>query len=170
MKEEHSHFRKMEKTLQSLSWLAVSAGNADAEVWSQAGKCSSGLYSLPSPPFPRQACSRLLQELVPLKCTLSQSKLPLSASFRCGRAAQSADWEPAAAGRAFHLLLRRRQLSGPPSQPVCSSAPARRGGGRGSPPPFTGSLEKCMCTSADFALVGMAPRGAPNVSAGSPPH
>lgn len=94
------------------------------------------------PPSRGTACRKLLQEMVPLKRTLSQTTLPLSAAFRCGRAAQNADWGPAAAGSSFPSAAEKRKHSGPPSQPVCSSAsakPAMHSHGRGIPPPFKDS-------------------------------
>ena len=80
--------------------------------------------------------------MVPLKGTLSQSTLSLSVAFRCGRAAQSADWGPAAAGSSFPSAAEKRKLSGLPSQPVYSSPStklAMHGHGRGIPPPFKDS-------------------------------
>lgn len=80
--------------------------------------------------------------MLPLKATLSQSTRPLSAAFRRGCAAQSAGWGRAAAGSSLPSAAGDRKLSGPPSQPACSSAaatPAVHAPGRAMPPAFQGS-------------------------------
>lgn len=123
------------------------------------------LPSLSSPLSQGTACRKLLQEMVPLKRTLSQTTLPLSAVFRCGRAAQSADWGPAAAGSSFPSPAGKEKLSGPASQPVCSPAsatPAMPGCERGTHTPtplFKDSLavQKNACVSLMTLLQSGAP-------------
>lgn len=146
----------MEKTLQLPSWLTVSAGNADDEVWSQAGTCSSGLYPLLPPPFPRQSTPQaptgdgfLKKNLFckPLSPYLQPSDVDVLHRLLTGDLQQLA--------AAFHLLLNRgSSLDLPPSLSAAVHPLNQLCTAMGEVSlPLLKIAEKCIPISADFALV-----------------